>query len=73
MMVSAAFWGKLSDRFGRKVALVISGLFLFFYAFLSTFAPSYPWILCLRPVRWVKIIKGNFPHLNGLGHAIEFK
>jgi MFS family permease len=25
MMVSAAFWGKLSDRFGRKVALVISG------------------------------------------------
>jgi MFS family permease len=51
MMVSAAFWGKLSDRFGRKVALVISGLFLFFYAFLSTFAPSYPWILCLRRVR----------------------
>jgi MFS family permease len=50
MMVSSAFWGKLSDRFGRKAALVISGLFLFFYAFLSTFAPSYPWILCLR---WV--------------------
>jgi MFS family permease len=50
MMVSSAFWGKLSDRFGRKVALVISGLFLFFYAFLSTFSPSYPWILCLRTV-----------------------
>jgi MFS family permease len=32
-MVSAAFWGKLSDRFGRKVALVISGLFLFFFLF----------------------------------------
>jgi MFS family permease len=61
MMVSAAFWGKLSDRFGRKVALVISGLFLFFYAFLSTFAPSYPWILCLRPVRcMVQIIRGEF-------------
>jgi len=48
MMVSSTFWGKLSDRFGRKQALIISGIFLFFYGFLSTFSPSYPWILCLR-------------------------
>ena len=48
MMVSSTFWGKLSDKFGRKQALIISGIFLFFYGFLSTFAPSYPWILCLR-------------------------
>jgi len=48
MMISSAFWGKLSDRFGRKRALIISGIFLFFYGFLSTFAPSYGWILCLR-------------------------
>ena len=47
-MVSSTFWGKLSDRFGRKQALIISGIFLFFYGFLSTFSPSYPWILCLR-------------------------
>ena len=48
MMISSTFWGKISDRFGRKQALIISGIFLFFYGFLSTFAPSYPWILCLR-------------------------
>jgi len=48
MMISSTFWGKLSDRFGRKQALIISGIFLFFYGFLSTFSPSYPWILCLR-------------------------
>ena len=48
MMISSTFWGKISDRFGRKQALIISGIFLFFYGFLSTFSPSYPWILCLR-------------------------
>ena len=48
MMISSTFWGKLSDRFGRKRALIISGIFLFFYGFLSTFSPSYGWILCLR-------------------------
>ena len=48
MMVSSTFWGKISDRFGRKQALIVSGIFLFFYGFLSTFSPSYPWILCLR-------------------------
>jgi len=48
MMVSSTFWGKLSDKFGRKQSLVISGIFLFLYGFLSTFSPSYPWILCLR-------------------------
>jgi len=48
MMISSAFWGQISDRFGRKQALIISGIFLFFYGFLSTFSPSYPWILCLR-------------------------
>ena len=47
-MISSTFWGKLSDRFGRKRALIISGIFLFFYGFLSTFSPSYGWILCLR-------------------------
>ena len=48
MMISSTFWGKISDRFGRKQALIVSGIFLFFYGFLSTFSPSYPWILCLR-------------------------
>jgi len=48
MMISSTFWGKISDRFGRKQALLISGIFLFFYGFLSTLSPSYPWILCLR-------------------------
>ena len=48
MMISSTFWGKLSDRFGRKRALIISGIFLFFYGFLCSFAPTYGWILCLR-------------------------
>jgi len=48
MMISSTFWGKLSDRFGRKRALTISGIFLFLYGFLCSFAPTYGWILCLR-------------------------
>jgi len=48
MMISSAFWGSVSDRFGRRQALILSGIFLFFYGVLSSFSPSYPWMLCLR-------------------------
>ena len=48
MMLSSAFWGKVSDKFGRRKALLISSFYLFFYGFLSAFAKNYTWILFLR-------------------------
>jgi len=48
MMLSSPFWGKFSDKYGRKTTLVLSGSFLFFYGFLSSFAPTYVWLLLLR-------------------------
>ncbi|XP_037077426.1 synaptic vesicle 2-related protein-like [Pollicipes pollicipes] len=48
MMLSSPFWGKFSDKYGRKTTLVMSGSFLFFYGFLSSFAPTYVWLLLLR-------------------------
>ncbi|XP_043233664.1 synaptic vesicle 2-related protein-like isoform X1 [Amphibalanus amphitrite] len=48
MMLSSPFWGKFSDKYGRKTTLVLSGSFLFFYGFLSAFAPTYVWLLLLR-------------------------
>ena len=39
------------DRAGARAAdqtLVLSGSFLFFYGFLSSFAPTYVWLLLLR-------------------------
>ncbi|XP_012288600.1 synaptic vesicle 2-related protein [Orussus abietinus] len=48
MMLSATFWGILSDRYGRKKSLTICAILLFYYGFLSSFSPSFLWILLLR-------------------------
>ena len=48
MMLSSTFWGKVSDQFGRRKALILASFYLFFYGTLSTFAPSFLWIAFLR-------------------------
>lgn len=48
MMLSSTFWGNLSDRYGRKVALSMCGVLLFYYGMLSSIAPNFLWLLFLR-------------------------
>ncbi|KAL7303660.1 hypothetical protein TKK_0003805 [Trichogramma kaykai] len=48
MMLSSSFWNNLSDRYGRKQSLTLCGALLFYYGFLSSFAPNFLWILLLR-------------------------
>lgn len=48
MMLSSTFWGNLSDRYGRKHALSLCAVLLFYYGLLSAIAPSFMWILLLR-------------------------
>ncbi|KYQ59877.1 Synaptic vesicle 2-related protein [Trachymyrmex zeteki] len=50
MMLSSTFWNNLSDRYGRKQALTLCAVLLAYYAFLSSFAPNFLWILLLRGV-----------------------
>jgi len=48
MMLSAVFWGHLSDKYGRKKALALSAVLLSFFGLLSAFSPTFFWILVLR-------------------------
>ncbi|GAB6023587.1 hypothetical protein CHUAL_008357 [Chamberlinius hualienensis] len=48
MMTSSALWAKFSDRYGRKTALLVAAILLFYYGFLSAFSPTYGWLLVLR-------------------------
>ncbi|XP_048523169.1 synaptic vesicle 2-related protein [Dendroctonus ponderosae] len=48
MMLSSTFWGNLSDRYGRKHALSLCAVLLFYYGLLSSIAPSFMWMLLLR-------------------------
>ncbi|KAK3927334.1 Synaptic vesicle 2-related protein [Frankliniella fusca] len=48
MMLSSTFWGNVSDRYGRKKALTMCAVLLFYYGLLSAFAPNFLWILFLR-------------------------
>ncbi|XP_011136117.1 synaptic vesicle 2-related protein isoform X2 [Harpegnathos saltator] len=50
MMLSSTFWNNLSERYGRKQALTLCAVLLSYYAFLSSFAPNFLWILLLRGV-----------------------
>ncbi|CAK9292284.1 unnamed protein product [Gordionus sp. m RMFG-2023] len=48
MMMSSTFWGKICDRFGRKTALLMCSLFTFYFGFLSSFSPTFLWLILLR-------------------------
>nr|CAD7460197.1 unnamed protein product [Timema tahoe] len=48
MMLSSTFWGNLSDRYGRKQALTLCAVLLFYYGVLSSLAPNFLWVLLLR-------------------------
>ncbi len=48
MFLSASMWGKLCDLYGRKMCIILSSSFLFYYGALSSFAPNLIWLLILR-------------------------
>ncbi|CAL8115612.1 unnamed protein product [Orchesella dallaii] len=48
MMVSSPFWGDLSDKYGRRLALWVSVGLLYFYGTVSSFSPGYFWLVFLR-------------------------
>jgi len=48
MVVSSPFWGDLSDKYGRRLALWVSVALLYFYGTVSSFAPGYYWLVFLR-------------------------
>ncbi|XP_068609306.1 synaptic vesicle 2-related protein-like [Brachionichthys hirsutus] len=48
MAMSSPLWGNLSDRYGRRVGLIMSMCWTLFYGLLSAFAPTYSWLLFLR-------------------------
>ncbi|CAH1801775.1 unnamed protein product [Owenia fusiformis] len=48
MMFSSGVWGKVCDQYGRKAELILCSLFTFYFGFLSSFSPTYPWLLILR-------------------------
>ncbi len=54
-IVGVAFSGELSDRFGRKKMLVLSGILFFFSALGCTLMPSSFWIVASRMIGGIGI------------------
>lgn len=50
MVLSGFFWGGICDRYGRKAGLLLSACLTFYFGFMSTFSPTYIWILITRSV-----------------------
>ncbi|CAG5123519.1 unnamed protein product [Candidula unifasciata] len=48
MGISAPLLGMLGDRFGRKVILVMVTMCVGYFGILTTFSPTYGWMLVLR-------------------------
>ncbi|XP_043234133.1 synaptic vesicle 2-related protein-like [Amphibalanus amphitrite] len=48
MTCGQLYWGRFADRHGRKPTMLVSGFFLAYFGFLSSFAPTFIWITILR-------------------------
>ena len=48
MMLSSGYWGKICDKYGRKVELIMCSAFTFYFGILSSFSPTFLWMLILR-------------------------
>ncbi|XP_013392843.1 synaptic vesicle 2-related protein isoform X2 [Lingula anatina] len=48
MMVSSGLWGTICDKYGRRMELILSSVFTFYYGLVSSFSPVYVWMLILR-------------------------
>ncbi|XP_076019634.1 synaptic vesicle 2-related protein-like isoform X2 [Genypterus blacodes] len=48
MGFSSVLWGAFCDKYGRRMGLVVSMAWTFYFGLLSSFAPVYSWILLLR-------------------------
>ena len=48
MLLSSILWGTIADKYGRRRIIIISIFFLAYFAFLSSFSPSFKWLLLLR-------------------------
>ncbi len=61
MLLSSSAWGVLADKHGRRVAMIIATVFLFYFGFVSSFAPTFKWMLFLRFI--VGIFIGGIPQI----------
>ncbi|KAI8505148.1 hypothetical protein Bbelb_172570 [Branchiostoma belcheri] len=50
MMVSSSMWGNICDRYGRRLGLFFSAVWILYYGILSAFSPTYIWIVLLRGI-----------------------
>uniref|UniRef100_A0A4W6CQT4 SV2 related protein b n=1 Tax=Lates calcarifer TaxID=8187 RepID=A0A4W6CQT4_LATCA len=48
MGIGSPIWGNVSDKYGRKIGLVMCMCWTLYYGLMSTFAPVYGWLLVLR-------------------------
>ncbi|KAH3736402.1 hypothetical protein DPMN_042965 [Dreissena polymorpha] len=48
MGTTSSFWGILADRYGRRNNLMLASVVVWYFGLLTSFSPSYFWILLLR-------------------------
>jgi len=62
MFLSSPFWGVMADKYGRRPTLILTALFLSYFGFLTTFSPSFGWVVFIRFL--VGFFIGGVPQVN---------
>ncbi|XP_077995668.1 synaptic vesicle 2-related protein-like [Glandiceps talaboti] len=48
MLIGSPVWGKSTDKYGRRPILILVGVWISYYGYMTALSPTYYWLLSLR-------------------------
>lgn len=60
-LLGSLFWGRIADKYGRRISFLLASTLIVISGFLSAFSPSYYWLLVFRCCVGIGVGGGSVP------------